>query len=146
MLTLLTSSTVLFAGFASAVAVTTALLLSTPSAVDRTSIWTVALPSRPTSPKEQVTVDSSHRASPLARGRRDELHPAMVKIDSSLGSLMPYAKFQTYDGAAKFDTNAPHMEVDELEIDVEWQIRPEIELTTAFAHMDAPTSAVRPTR
>lgn len=26
---------------------------------------------------------------------------------------MPYAKFQTYDGAAKFDTNAPHMEVDE---------------------------------
>ncbi len=60
----------------------------------------------------------------------------MVKIDSSLGSLIPYAKFQTYDGAAKFDTNATHMEVDELEIGVEWQIRPEIELTTAYAHME----------
>jgi hypothetical protein len=28
------------------------------------------------------------------------------------------------------------MEVDELEMGVEWQIRPEIELTTAYAHMD----------
>ena len=66
---------------------------------------------------------------------------AMVNIDSSLGSLMPYAKFQTYDGAAKFDTNAPHMEVDEAEMGVEWQIRPEIELTTAYAHMERTTSA-----
>jgi hypothetical protein len=59
----------------------------------------------------------------------------MYKIDSLLGSLMPYAKYQTYDGASKFDTNAPPMELDELEIGMEWQIRPEIELTTAYSHM-----------
>lgn len=61
---------------------------------------------------------------------------AMYKIDSRHGAFIPYAKLQTFDGASKFDTNAPKMEVDEIEFGVEWQIRPEIEVTAAYAHMD----------
>lgn len=61
---------------------------------------------------------------------------AMYKIDSSHGTFIPYAKLQTYDGASKFDNNAPKMKVDEAELGVEWQIRPEIEVSAAYAHME----------
>ncbi|QWT22223.1 OprO/OprP family phosphate-selective porin [Bacillus sp. NP157] len=59
----------------------------------------------------------------------------MYKIDGGLGALIPYAKWQTYRGAAKFDTNAPKMEVDELEAGVEWQPSSAVELAVAFANM-----------
>ncbi|WP_426287443.1 porin [Luteibacter sp. E-22] len=59
----------------------------------------------------------------------------MYKFDGGFGSLMPYAKWQTYRGAAKFDTNAPRMEVDELEAGVEWQPSNAIELAVAYANM-----------
>ncbi|MGA7439658.1 MAG: porin [Luteibacter sp.] len=59
----------------------------------------------------------------------------MYKFDSEYGSLMPYTKWQTYRGAAKFDTNAPKMSVDELEAGVEWQPNSAVELAVAFANM-----------
>ncbi|UPG88529.1 OprO/OprP family phosphate-selective porin [Luteibacter aegosomaticola] len=59
----------------------------------------------------------------------------MYKFESSYGQMMPYAKWQTYRGASKFDTNAPHMEVNELEAGVEWQPSSAVELAVAFANM-----------
>jgi hypothetical protein len=59
----------------------------------------------------------------------------MYKFDGGYGSLMPYAKWQTYRGAAKFDTNAPKMQVDELEAGVEWQPSNAVELAVAWANM-----------
>lgn len=59
----------------------------------------------------------------------------MYKFDGGYGSLMPYAKWQTYRGAAKFDTNAPRMEVDEVEAGVEWQPSNAVELAVAWANM-----------
>ncbi|MGF6709551.1 hypothetical protein QFZ41_000515 [Luteibacter sp. W1I16] len=59
----------------------------------------------------------------------------MYKFDGGFGSLMPYAKWQTYRGASKFDTNAPRMEVDELEAGIEWQPSNAIELAVAYANM-----------
>ena len=62
---------------------------------------------------------------------------AMYKLDTKEhGTFFPYIKGQTYDGASKFDTNAPKMKVDEFDIGIEWQIRPEIEITAAYAHME----------
>lgn len=61
---------------------------------------------------------------------------AMMRIHTTLGIMTPYAKIQTFDGASKFDTNAPHMEVDEVEAGLEWQFQPELELTMAYAHME----------
>ncbi|MBB3228863.1 phosphate-selective porin [Luteibacter sp. Sphag1AF] len=59
----------------------------------------------------------------------------MYKVDGNYGSLMPYAKWQTYRGAAKFDTNAPRMLVDELEVGVEWQPLTELEIALSYANM-----------
>ncbi|URL57124.1 porin [Luteibacter flocculans] len=59
----------------------------------------------------------------------------MYKFDGGYGSLMPYAKWQTYRGASKFDTNAPRMLVDELEAGVEWQPSSAVELAVAWANM-----------
>jgi hypothetical protein len=59
----------------------------------------------------------------------------MYKFDGGYGSLMPYAKWQTYRGAAKFDTNAPKMQVDEIEAGLEWQPSNAVELAVAWANM-----------
>lgn len=61
---------------------------------------------------------------------------AMYRTSTPFGMMTPYVKWQTFDGASKFDTNAPHMEVDEVEAGLEWQFRPELELTVAYAHME----------
>jgi hypothetical protein len=60
----------------------------------------------------------------------------MYKFDGdAYGSLIPYVKWQTYRGAAKFDTNAPRMSVDETEAGVEWQPSSAVELAVAWANM-----------
>jgi hypothetical protein len=69
------------------------------------------------------------------RSLRGGYAQVMYKFDGSYGSLMPYAKWQTYRGAAKFDTNAPRMLVDELETGIEWQPSSAIELAVAYANM-----------
>lgn len=61
---------------------------------------------------------------------------AMYKIDNAWGIWFPYVKWQTYDGAEKFTTNAPFSKVRETEVGLEWKIRPEIELTVAYSNMD----------
>lgn len=63
---------------------------------------------------------------------------AMYKIDEvfgTKGSMMPYVKWQTYDGAWKAATNAPRVQVDEVEAGVEYQISKALELTVAYASM-----------
>ena len=69
---------------------------------------------------------------------------AMYRTASPVGMLTPYVKYQTYDGGAKFDTNAPHFDVEELEAGVEWQVFPELELTLAYSHMDRTTVSAAP--
>ena len=61
---------------------------------------------------------------------------AMYKIDNAWGSWIPYVKWQTYDGAEKDTINAPLSKVRETELGIEWLIRPEVELTIAYANMD----------
>jgi hypothetical protein len=64
---------------------------------------------------------------------------AMYKIDKVLrsdDSLMPYIKWQTYDGAWKGANNAPRVSVEEVEAGVEWQMMKALELTVAYSNMD----------
>ncbi|CAI8889326.1 phosphate-selective porin OprO and OprP [Methylocaldum szegediense] len=61
---------------------------------------------------------------------------AMYKLDHFYGSWIPYAKWQHYDGAEKFSTNAPHVDLDEVEIGVEWQPIPELEFVLAYSNMN----------
>lgn len=64
---------------------------------------------------------------------------AMYKIDEvfgTKGTIIPYVKWQTYDGAWKAAPNAPRENVDEVEAGVEYQINKALELTVAYSHME----------
>jgi hypothetical protein len=58
----------------------------------------------------------------------------MYKIDDLFGTvaLIPFARATYYDGGKKFETNAPHHEVKELELGFEWQLIKNLELVTAY--------------
>lgn len=63
---------------------------------------------------------------------------AMYKIDDvfgTKGTMIPYVKWQTYDGAWKGATNAPRVSIDEVEAGVEYQINKALEVTLAYATM-----------
>jgi hypothetical protein len=64
---------------------------------------------------------------------------AMYKIDEvfgTKGTMIPYVKWQTYDGAWKGSANAPRVSVDEVEAGVEYQINKALELTLAYSTMN----------
>jgi hypothetical protein len=50
--------------------------------------------------------------------------------------LLPYVRWNYFDGARKFATNAPKMVVNELDIGFEWQWRKEVELQLQYVLAD----------
>ena len=60
------------------------------------------------------------------------------------GVLFPFVRWQYYDGAMKFERNAPRNSVTETELGLEWQIRPEVELTTMYVMSDRTNVLVAP--
>jgi len=61
--------------------------------------------------------------------------------------LTPYVRWNYFDGARKFATNAPKMVVNELDIGFEWQWRKEVELQLQYTLADerSNTSTAMPT-
>ena len=53
----------------------------------------------------------------------------------SIGSLIPYARWQRYRGGWKGSTSAPRLETDEFELGMEWQPWKALEITLAYARM-----------
>lgn len=65
---------------------------------------------------------------------------AMYKIDNfqffdTNGTLIPFARWQYFDGYNKAETNAPKNNVNDWEFGLEWQIAPEVELVAEYHHM-----------
>lgn len=63
----------------------------------------------------------------------------MYKIDKILRSddtLIPFVKWQTYDGAWKAATNAPRISTDELDVGFEYQIMKPLEVVVTYTNMD----------
>jgi hypothetical protein len=56
-------------------------------------------------------------------------------MDMNVGNLIPFAKWQYYDGFNKAETNAPQNKVNDFELGVEWQIAPEVELVAVYHKM-----------
>jgi Phosphate-selective porin O and P len=58
----------------------------------------------------------------------------MYKVDGLWGtvSLIPYARATYYDGGKKFEKNAPHYLVKELELGAEWQLIKNLEVVLAY--------------
>lgn len=62
---------------------------------------------------------------------------AMARVrQSPVGPFMPYARWQTYRGGWKAAVNAPRLETDEIELGIEFQPVPALELTLAYARME----------
>ncbi|QGP81340.1 porin [Sphingobium sp. CAP-1] len=60
----------------------------------------------------------------------------MVRLPTdSVGTLMPYGRWQHYRGGWKAGINAPRLETDEFELGVEWQPWKALEFTLAYARM-----------
>jgi hypothetical protein len=56
-------------------------------------------------------------------------------MDMDLGNLIPFVKWQYYDGYNKAEINAPRNEVNDWEFGTEWQIAPEVELAAVYHRM-----------
>lgn len=66
---------------------------------------------------------------------------AMYKIDDfkfldTNGTLIPFIKWQYFDGYSKAETNSPQNKVNDWEIGAEWQIAPEVELVAYYHRMN----------
>ncbi|OYZ14298.1 MAG: porin [Sphingomonadales bacterium 28-64-96] len=60
---------------------------------------------------------------------------AMARVKRSpLGPFMPFARWQHYRGGFKAGLNAPRLETDELEVGIEFQPTPPLELTLTYGH------------
>jgi len=57
---------------------------------------------------------------------------ANYRIFSGEQQFFPFVRWNYYDGARKFATNAPKMVVNEIDIGCEWQIRKELEIQVAY--------------
>lgn len=82
----------------------------------------------------------------VAQNRIEEKHlqggyvQAMYKIDNfqfldTNGTLIPFVKWQYFDGYNKAETNAPENHVNDWELGVEWQLAPEVEIMAEYHHM-----------
>jgi phosphate-selective porin/polyhydroxyalkanoate synthesis regulator phasin len=90
-------------------------------------------------------------SGPIVSGRRQgeiknqSLHGGYIQgsyfakdvrvFDTNIGNLIPFVKWQYYDGFNKAETNAPKNNVNDWEMGVEWQIAPEVELAAIYHRM-----------
>ena len=62
---------------------------------------------------------------------------AMYKHETAnYGIVMPYARYQHFDGGYKSVANAPFGVTNQWDLGVEWQIRKEIELVVEYNLLD----------
>lgn len=72
---------------------------------------------------------------------------SMYKIDNfkfldTNGTLIPFVRWQYYNGANKAESNAARNHVNDWELGTEWQIAPEVEFTAVYHYMNR-TNLVR---
>ena len=57
-------------------------------------------------------------------------------FNTNIGNVIPFVKWQYYDGYNKAEANAPQNKVNDWEIGAEWQIAPEVELVAEYHIMN----------
>ena len=83
----------------------------------------------------------------IARNRIEEKNlnggyiQAMYKFDNvkffdTNGTVIPFVKYQYFDGYNKAELNSPKNEVHDWELGVEWQIAPEVEIAAVYHRMN----------
>jgi phosphate-selective porin len=64
-----------------------------------------------------------------------------VKVGDTDGTVIPFVRWQYFDGFQKAEDNATQNKVNDWELGAEWQIAPEVELVAYWHHMNR-TNAV----
>ena len=59
-----------------------------------------------------------------------------VKFFDTNGTVIPFIKYQYFDGYNKAETNSPKNKVHDWELGVEWQIAPEVEIAAVYHMMN----------
>ena len=59
-----------------------------------------------------------------------------VKIGDTDGTVIPFVRWQYFDGYSKAEDNAAQNKVNDWELGAEWQIAPEVELVAYYHHMN----------
>jgi hypothetical protein len=60
----------------------------------------------------------------------------IYKIDDCCGTLIPFARWNYYQGGYKSERNAPSVDISDVEFGVEWQFNPAMELTLGYTLAD----------
>ncbi len=104
--------------------------------------WTAVLYPQPIGFQAEWNVGRgpSLNAAQTAVGERS-LHGGyllgMYKHDTCRwGSVIPYLRWSYYKGGYRGERNAPYLSSNEWDFGVEWQIRPEVELTVQYTRTD----------
>ncbi|WP_424362009.1 porin [Methylocystis parvus] len=63
-----------------------------------------------------------------------------------LGTFFPFVKWQYFNGGWKTETNAPSARTYELDVGVEWQPLPEVEVTAIYSRMNRTNTGAAPYR
>ena len=58
-----------------------------------------------------------------------------VKIGDTDSTVIPFVRWQYFDGYNKAESNAAQNKVNDWELGAEWQIAPEVELVAYYHHM-----------
>ena len=66
---------------------------------------------------------------------------ASYKIDSSAGTVIPFSRWQYFDGARKLGSYAPKMKVNEVDFGIEYQPWPEFEIAAIYTRAFERTSS-----
>ncbi len=61
---------------------------------------------------------------------------AMYMINTSHGTLVPFVRWQYYDGANKLETNSPYNKVNDTELGIKWLLAKEVEFTAEYHRMN----------
>jgi phosphate-selective porin len=59
-----------------------------------------------------------------------------VKIGDTDSTVIPFVRWQYFDGYSKAEANSPLNKVNDWELGAEWQIAPEVELVAYYHHMN----------
>ena len=59
---------------------------------------------------------------------------ANYRVKTPKGEIIPFVRWNYYDGGRKFATNAPDSKVNEIDVGLEWSPWPEIELALMYTH------------
>jgi polyhydroxyalkanoate synthesis regulator phasin len=57
-------------------------------------------------------------------------------LGNNIGNMIPFIKWQYYDGYNKAEANAPKNNVNDWELGTEWQIAPEVEIAAVYHRMN----------